>query len=283
MRSAAPGTPDPTDEQRQARGPRHRPRRGIRFVSGAKVDPRLPCDRDGVSATTRLPARALLSGVGDDPRRRYRRSIRCACGCRAGRAEPSRPPPQQRRPLRRRSRPRPSPWRRAGTDRSPGRASRARRPVDGGLELPSSRGRPPPGSAGFRGRGGLASWTASITCHAVRSSRAPGSVGSLRAAIAPAAPTAAIVGSMPPSSDVSYSATVAKTGRPAEAASARVAASPATIDSRLPFSVASRAEQPEIDARRRDARAVRQHDRDPDPSARTDRAAAGVISSSMSR
>ena len=46
----------------------------------------------------------------------------------------------------------------------------------------------------------------------------------------------------PPSSSIddSYSATVAKIGSPAEAARARVAPSPATIDSRLPLSVASR-------------------------------------------
>ncbi len=51
-----------------------------------------------------------------------------------------------------------------------------------------------------------------------------------RSAMAPSVP-----------SDDSYSATVAKTGSPAEAASARVAASPAMIDSRFSWVMASRA------------------------------------------
>jgi hypothetical protein len=68
---------------------------------------------------------------------------------------------------------------------------------------------------------------------------------------------------MPPSSDVSYSATVEKTGRPAEAARARVAASPATTDSRFPFSVASRESSRKLmrDVATRDPKG--QHDGDP--------------------
>ena len=83
--------------------------------------------------------------------------------------------------------------------------------------------------------------------------------------------------------DDSYSATVAKIGMPADAARARVAASPAMIDSRLPFSVASRA------SRRKLIRDV--ETRDPFgstiamrvPSEPRTRAAAVVISSSTSR
>ena len=85
---------------------------------------------------------------------------------------------------------------------------------------------------------------------------------------AAAATTGTVVAGRGPSSSApaiadSYSATDAKTANPADAASARVAGSPDTIDSRFSWVSASRGEQPEIDARRRDPRAVRQDDRDP--------------------
>ena len=98
-----------------------------------------------------------------------------------------------------------------------------------------------------------------------------------------AAPAARPVTGGPLSRAASYSATDAKTGRPAEAASARVAGSADTIDSRLSCSIASR------DSSRKLMRDVATRE----PCGRTTarrscsaprmRAAADVISSSTSR
>ena len=76
----------------------------------------------------------------------------------------------------------------------------------------------------------------------------------------PAPPVAAARGA---SSEPSYSVTVANTGRPADAARARVAGS-AAID-RQPLLVGHRiaGQQSEVDPRRGDPRSVRQDDRDP--------------------
>ena len=61
----------------------------------------------------------------------------------------------------------------------------------------------------------------------------------------------------------SYSTTDMNAGSPADAASARVAASGATIERSRPRVGGLAREQPEIDPRRRHARARRQHDRQP--------------------
>src|SRR3954454_22375629 len=73
-------------------------------------------------------------------------------------------------------------------------------------------------------------------------SRANGAApaGTVPAAGAPATEDAAAGPSSIDRSAVSYSATVAKAGNPADAARARVAASPATIETRLSCVVASR-------------------------------------------
>ena len=110
-------------------------------------------------------------------------------------------------------------------------------------------------------------------------------------AVSPARPAAASPVAVPPpsrggrgaSSDASYSATEANTGNPADAASARVAASAATIESRFSWVSASR------DSSRKLMRDVAT--REPygsttatrRPSADRMRAAADVISSSISR
>ena len=108
-------------------------------------------------------------------------------------------------------------------------------------------------------------------------------VATPEAAAAAKAPASASVPERSSSNEDSYSPTVAKIGRPADAASARVAPSPATIESRLPLVSASRAR------RRKLMREVAT--REPYgsttatrlPSADRMRAAAEVISSSMSR
>ncbi len=108
-------------------------------------------------------------------------------------------------------------------------------------------------------------------------------------AAAPAPATAAAVGpsrassSSSPATEASYSATELKTGSPAEAASARVAGSPDTIDSRFSWVSASR------DRSRKLIRDVATREPYGSTTARRDasevrmRVAAEVISSSTSR
>ena len=116
------------------------------------------------------------------------------------------------------------------------------------------------------------------------SSSGPSAPDATPEATAPArSPASPSVPERSSSNEDSYSPTVAKIGRPADAASARVAPSPATIESRLPLVSASRAR------RRKLMREVAT--REPYgsttatrlPSDDRMRAAAEVISSSMSR
>ena len=184
-------------------------------------------------------------------------------------------------------------------DRRPGATSRieSRPPAPSlaGSARPSSGSRPrrrparpPPcrrGSAG-RARAGRPAWPAAGRSESGPSHRpgprprrlrrrpwSPWSRAAVSAAVAAAAaasgrrrPTAALVASAAPgSSESSYSPTELKTGSPAEAARARVAASLAMIDEALLVGQRVAGEQPEVDPGRGHARPVRQHDRGPPP------------------
>ena len=103
------------------------------------------------------------------------------------------------------------------------------------------------------------------------------------AAAAATAPASASVPDRSSANEDSYSPTVAKIGRPADAASARVAPSPATMESRLPLVSASRARRRKLirDVATREPYGSTTATRL--PSVDRMRAAAEVISSSMSR
>ena len=159
-----------------------------------------------------------------------------------------------------------------------GRRGRRRTAVarDGARCRPDRRGPRPPGAAG-PGRGDHAR-----SPHAA--APAPGRSGSGSGPVTIVAERSSGRSAMAPSvpSDDSYSATVAKTGSPAEAASARVAASPAMIDRRFSWVIASRASSRKL---MRDVATREPYGRTTAtrrPSTVRMRAAADVISSSVS-
>ena len=199
---------------------------------------------------TRAPRR-----VPGEPRTRHRpprtrhRALRRpwpGLGSTSGRAWPERsprlprpPPGRRRRPSSRRCRPRRSPVRGCGSPR-PCRSRPATVPPR------QRRGRQPPRLPG----------------RPARHRRTAGSgVGAIVPAPAAAAPAAA-ASEPPPPSRVLVLPDRANTGSPADAARARVAASAG--DDRQALLVGQRiaGQQPEVDARGGDARAVRQDDRD---------------------
>ena len=185
--------------------------------------------------------------------------------------------------------------RRTSRGRTGGRPTGGRRPGDAAdaANAPAAAAAPAPGRSLPDARPfGCGVATVSLTRIPSASSSSPigaaasgpaSPVATPEAAAAAKAPASASVPERSSSNEDSYSPTVAKIGRPADAASARVAPSPATIESRLPLVSASRAR------RRKLMREVAT--REPYgsttatrlPSADRMRAAAEVISSSMSR